>query len=74
MAKINNKIIQLQFGEHLRRLRTSKGFSLNDLALRCELDKSNISKIENGHFNVQLTKIIDLAKGLDVQPKDLLDF
>ena len=74
MAKINNKSIQLQFGEHLRRLRTSKGFSLNDLALRCELDKSNISKIENGHFNVQLTKIIDLAKGLDVQPKDLLDF
>lgn len=74
MPKHNNPIIQIRFGENLRRLRDSKGLSLNDLASRCQLDKSNISKIENGHFNLQLTKIFDLAEGLGIHAKDLLDF
>jgi transcriptional regulator with XRE-family HTH domain len=74
MSKYNNNEIQSKFGENLRRIRESKGYSLNDLATRCDLDKSNISKIENGHFNLQLTKIFELAKGLEIEPKQLLDF
>jgi transcriptional regulator with XRE-family HTH domain len=74
MSKYNDKEIQLKFGENLRRIRESKGYSLNDLANRCDIDKSNISKIENGRFNLQLTKILELAKGLGVEAKQLLDF
>jgi len=47
---------------------------LRAMARNCEIDDSNISKIENGKFDVQLTTIIELAKGLDIHPKDLLDF
>jgi len=74
MSKYNDKEIQLKFGENLRRLREGKGYSLNDLATRCDLDKSNISKIDNGHFNLQLTKIVELARGLGIEPKQLLDY
>jgi len=74
MAKNNDQDIQAKFGDNLRRIRESKGYSLNDLASRCDIDKSNIGKIENGKFNLQLTKIIELAKGLGVAAKDLLDF
>jgi transcriptional regulator with XRE-family HTH domain len=74
MSKYNNPVIQRLFGENLRKIREKKGFSLNDLASRCEIDKSNISKIENGHVNLQLTKIFELAKGLEVEPFELLRF
>ncbi|HVX00166.1 MAG TPA: helix-turn-helix transcriptional regulator [Candidatus Babeliaceae bacterium] len=74
MPKYNDQEIQSKFGENLRRIRMAKGYSLQDLANLCDVDKSNIGKIENGHFNLQLTKIFELAKGLGVSPKDLLDF
>lgn len=74
MSKYNDQELQAKFGENLRRIRMSKGYSLNDLAIRCDIDKSNIGKIENGRFNLQLTKIFELAKGLDIEPKQLLDF
>ncbi|HEY4323625.1 MAG TPA: helix-turn-helix transcriptional regulator [Mucilaginibacter sp.] len=63
-----------RFGEHLKKIREARGLSLRDLELRCELDNSKISKIENGKFNIQLSTIFELAKGLGVEPKELLDF
>jgi len=74
MPRQINLTLQKQFGENLRRIRESKGLSLLDLANRSELDKSNIGKIENGKHNIQLSKIFELAKGLDVEPKLLLEF
>jgi transcriptional regulator with XRE-family HTH domain len=55
-------------------VRGNKGLSLRELSTKCELDSSQISKIENGTWDVQLSTIFELAKGLDVEPKDLLDF
>lgn len=66
--------LQVRFGQNLKRIRESKGLSLREVASRCDLDNSNISKIENGQFNIQLSKIFELAKGLGVDAKDLLDF
>jgi transcriptional regulator with XRE-family HTH domain len=67
-------VIQKKFGDHLRKIRESKELSLRQVSYNCELDDSNISKIEHGKFNVTLATIIELAKGLDVPAKKLLDF
>lgn len=74
MPKQTNSKLQTEFGVNLRRIREDKGFSLSEVSSRCDVDKSNIAKIENGQFNIQLTKIFELAKGLGVKPKELLDF
>jgi len=66
--------IQQQFGANLKKLRERNGLSLRDLAALCELDDSKISKIENGRFNIQLSTIFELSKGLNLKPKELLDF
>jgi DNA-binding Xre family transcriptional regulator len=66
--------IQVKFGERLQKIRLEKGFSLRALAANCDIDDSKISKIENGKFNIKLSTIIELAKGLGVESKDLLDF
>lgn len=67
-------VLKTQFGLHLKKIREQKGFSLLDVDRMCDLDESNISKIENGKVNIQLSTIFELAKGLGVEPKDLLDF
>jgi transcriptional regulator with XRE-family HTH domain len=68
------KDLQYKFGAKLKKIRTEKTLSLRELAARCDLDDSNISKIENGKVNIQLSTIFELAKGLGVEPKELLDF
>ena len=74
MAKRDSTELKRLFGENLKRLRKSKGYSLLDVDYRCELNESNISKIENGKSDIQLSTIIELAKGLGVHPKQLFDF
>ncbi len=66
--------IKTSFGLHVKKIREKKGYTLRDVDKNCALDESNISKIENGRVNIQLSTILELAKGLGVKPKDLLDF
>jgi len=63
-----------QFGKHLKKIRQEKNLPLRTVATNCDLDDSQISKIENGVWDIQLSTIFELAKGLNVEPKDLLDF
>ncbi len=74
MAKSVNKKGLKEFGKNLKRIREKKDFSLRELSYNCDIDFSNIGKIERGEANVTLFTIFELAKGLDVHPKKLLDF
>lgn len=70
-----NKIeFQKLFGEHIETLRNKQNLSFRQLAQRCDLDYSDISKIEKGERNIQLSSVLQLAKGLAIHPKELFDF
>ncbi len=68
-----NEFLRL-FGERLGHFRTEQKLSFRELALNCNLDHSDIRKIEKGKRNIQLSTILELAKGLDIHPKELFDF
>lgn len=56
---ISFKII---LGERIKNLRQSRGYSLNNLASLCNLEKTSISRIENGrlkypHFTRPLLRV-----------------
>ena len=36
--------------------------------------RKDISKIEKGKRNIQISTILELAKGLEIHPKELFDF
>ncbi|RZL17271.1 MAG: XRE family transcriptional regulator [Pedobacter sp.] len=74
MTKNKNLDIQRKFGENLKKIRMQKGLSLRALAARCDIDDSNISKIENGYYNIRLSTLLQLAKALDILPNELLCF
>ena len=73
MQETDNTLLT-RFGKNLEAIRKQKKLSYRELASRCNVDPSGISKIEKGRKNITLITLIDLATGLDVQPKKLLDF
>lgn len=63
----------IAIGEHIRALREAAGLSQDDLAARCDVDKSKISQIENGKKDYNISTLLELARGLGKHPKKLLD-
>ncbi len=72
MTLHEREILKKKFGATIQRLRKSKRMTLRQVAAACQLDNSKIAKIEDGKFNVSLSTIIELSRGLDVAPSSLL--
>ncbi|WP_269225217.1 helix-turn-helix domain-containing protein [Flavobacterium eburneipallidum] len=73
MSKGKDKRL-IQFGSHLRSIRKELGLSQDFVATNSNLTKSNISEIENGNRNLAFTTFLELAKGLGIDPKKLLEY
>lgn len=72
--KDEEKVLLKQLGTNIFNIRNEKGLSQGDVASRCNVDRGKISKIENGSANYYITTLIELAKGLDVNVKEILKF
>ena len=72
-SKRYNKEI-VQFGENVRRIRMANGLTQLDLEAATGIDRGDISRIENGRMDIQFSSIVKLAKGLDVDSKDLFAY
>ena len=73
MTSAEKEIIKKKFGATVQRCRKSKQLTLRQVAASCHLDNSKIAKIEDGKFNVSLSTIVELSRGLDVAPAILLN-
>lgn len=73
--EINLTELQAKFGAHIKLIRKNNNLSAEMVAIQGVLaDKTFVHSIERGERNIQLSTIFKLAKGLNVKPKDLLDF
>ena len=57
---------------NIRMLRFENGISQEELAFRCELDRTYISAVERCVWNVALSNIEKIANALNVAPWQLL--
>jgi len=57
---------------NIRRLRFERKVSQEELAFRCELDRTYISAVERCIWNVSLSNIEKIAQALGVEPWQLL--
>jgi len=74
MEIIKNELLK-QFGEHIKYLRMKSGLTQDDVVLNSNrITKGTVSDIENGKRNLSFTTLIDLAKGLNLHPRELLDY
>lgn len=64
-----------KFREKLAKLRKEKGLSQRGLSYLCDVNHTKISKLETDeNTNLNLTTLFELAKGLGVHPKELIDY
>ena len=72
MSKERDKRL-VQFGAHVRKLRKGLNLSQDQVVANSNLTKSNLSEIENGNRNLAFTTLLEIAKGLGIDPKKLLE-
>ncbi|GAA4335039.1 helix-turn-helix transcriptional regulator [Flaviaesturariibacter amylovorans] len=61
------------FGIRLRQIRESKGLSQLDLEVQSNINRTEISRIENGQKNIELATIVKLAIALNVEIKSFFE-
>lgn len=69
----NSKFIKY-LGFKIRTIRISKGYSQQHLANLCDVELSNINRIELGKINTSVGHAKLIADALDVHIKELFDF
>ena len=63
-----------RFGKRVREIREKKGLSQQELAHLCDLEYSQINRIELGKINTSISHIFLIAEKLNVPPPDLIKF
>ena len=66
--------LQINVGKQIQKLRELKGISQQDLAAKCNFEKSNLSRLEAGRVNPTLSTLEKVAKALDVTLAELFTF
>ena len=59
-----------EFGLKLKEFRELKGWTQLDLEVACGMNRTEISKIENGLKNIEFFTIVKLAVALDINVSD----
>lgn len=66
--------LQINVGKQIKKIRELKGFSQQDLAAKCNFEKSNMSRLEAGRVNPTLSTLEKVANALEVSLVDFFDF
>lgn len=59
-------------GANIKKVRSKKGYSQQDLANRCSVDRAKISRIENATEDFMFKTFLEIVDALEVSPNDLL--
>ena len=70
---MNKKQVLIIFGNKIRDLRISKGYTQEGLANEANLHRNYIGMIERGEKNITLLNIEKIAKALNTSIKSLYD-
>ena len=66
--------INIAFGRHVAALRKSAGYSQEQFAFKCDMDRTYIGTIERGEKSPTLNTIYKIACALCVSICELFDF
>jgi transcriptional regulator with XRE-family HTH domain len=58
--------LQIKVGKRIQEIRIEKNISQQDLAAKCNFEKSNMSRLEAGRANATLSTLETVSKALEV--------
>lgn len=68
----DKKLLQLAIGKRIKSLREERDIPQQDLAAKCNLEKSNLSRLEAGGTNPTIYTLKRIADNLDVSLCDIV--
>jgi len=71
---MNIEDVKRQFGESVRELRKSAGYTQEELADVAELDRSYVGSVERGERNLSIENVCRLAIAIGVSPADFFSW
>jgi len=69
----DSKDILVRFGTRVRELRSQCGWSQEEFALECDLDRTYKGGIERGERNLALRNIVKIALALEITVAELFE-
>lgn len=66
--------LQIRVGKRIQEIRDNKKLSQQDLAAKCNFEKSNMSRLEAGKVNPTLSTLEKISKALEVNITELFNF
>ena len=66
--------INIKFGKRVIELRKTKGITQEELAYRCDIQRSYMGVIERGEKSITLNTIEKIATGLEISIIELMYF
>jgi transcriptional regulator with XRE-family HTH domain len=72
MNNLRDKKLLERFGAHIKELRLAKGMTQEELAFACDIELSQVYRIEKGKINATLTTIQTLAKGFEITIEEIM--
>lgn len=63
-----------QFGKRLRKIRLSKNLRQLDIEVATGIDRTDISRIENGQKNIEFYTMVRIAEALEIELSKLFTY
>jgi len=70
---VKNDVL-LKFGKRVRKLRLERKLSQEKLAELAGIHRNYVGMVERGERNIALRNINNLAKALNIHPRDLFEY
>ncbi|MCB9233736.1 MAG: helix-turn-helix transcriptional regulator [Bacteroidia bacterium] len=74
MTKIREENFILDFGQNIRKIRLEKGITMEKLAELCNVEYTQIARIERGKINTSISMVKRLGESLGVKVGELFEF
>lgn len=71
---MRDETLQKKVGKRIQEIRELKNISQQELAAKCNFEKSNMSRLESGRVNSTLATLNRIAQGLEVNIVELFRF
>jgi len=72
MNKIRDEAVLKKFGQRVKQLRKEHGMSQDDLAAECDIEKTQIYRIEGGKINTTISTLKLLAEAFKMTIEELM--
>ena len=72
--RLNKKDFQKALGNKIRQIREAKNISQTELGNLCDIERSNMNRIEAGNTNPSSYLLYQIAEKLEIEASELLNF